>query len=80
MALSNFPKVKASLAPLPRPRWIACTTARSSAAPVVADERGVALGFGQRRGVVAAAVGQRVGDLPGAVDRQRFQDHDVGVA
>ena len=34
----------------------------------VADEIGVALGFGQRRRIVAAAVGQRVGDLPRAID------------
>ena len=44
-----------------------------------ADELGVAFCFGQRLGVVAAAVGQRVGDLPRAVDRERLEDHQVGV-
>jgi hypothetical protein len=41
----------------------------------VADEARIALGLGQCLGIVAATVGQRVGELAGAVDRQRLEDH-----
>jgi len=54
MALSNFAEGEGVMAPLPRPRWIACHHGAVLRRAGRADELGVAPGLGQRLGIVAA--------------------------